>query len=251
MDNDYYEFENRAYVEPKVALGEMTGFIPALRETMAKNTASVNSQTQNLGTKISTNLGGLTGADSYFERRYQSPRMESTANELKSAAQLQALNTLMSNYVAQAKKRYSDAYRNAVINAKNPSNSGDGDVVVDPETLGKAYSITGTDDLGGQDVSSAYPAGTTLARTITDGPYTYTYDQNGRVLATNNPVYARRNDGYYYDTTIKGNSATDYIPQIVNVGSKLASIQPPSSAFFGDAVNWLTKQAVGALMGGN
>jgi hypothetical protein len=66
-----------------------------------------------LGTDVPSNLGGLGGGTSYFKSRYQTPQTNSMMADLRATAQANALNTLMSNELAKAKKRYNDAYRAA------------------------------------------------------------------------------------------------------------------------------------------
>ena len=124
MDSsDYYLYEDdRAYVNPTVSRDEQLGFVDTLRDTMGTENQRIATQTQQLGTNVPSSLGGLTGSGGYFQQRYQTPQMETTVNQLKATAQAKALNDLMSNYEAQAKNRYQQAYRNA---KRNSSGGGD------------------------------------------------------------------------------------------------------------------------------
>lgn len=126
MDASEYTIgENeRAYVNPTLSRDEQLGFVDQLRDTMARNTAQVNAQTQALGTNVPSSLGGLTGSNSYFAQRYQTMPLEAKANELKATAQAKALNDLMTNYEKQYANRANQAYRTAKRRSIT-SNSGD------------------------------------------------------------------------------------------------------------------------------
>ena len=119
--NEYYEFEDRAYVNPTLSRDEQLGFVDTLRNTVGKDTARINTQTQRLGKNISPNFGGLAGSNSYFTQRYQTTPLQSQVNTLKATAQSKALNDLLTNYQNQAANRYSQAYR--AYNKRNSNNS--------------------------------------------------------------------------------------------------------------------------------
>lgn len=108
---EYTEVEGRAYVNPQVSLDETTDFIQNLRDTQGQNTQQIISDTQALGTEVPSNLGGLTGAESYFTSRYQTPQTAALVADLRSTAQAKALNDALANEQAMWKKRYNDAYR--------------------------------------------------------------------------------------------------------------------------------------------
>lgn len=116
-----YEENDRRYINPQVSLDEQNAFIQNLRDTQGVRNAQIAQQTHNLGTDVPSNLGGLTGSEAYFNARYQTPQTNSIVADLKSAAQANALSTVLNNELEQAKKRYSDAYR-----AANNRNSGGG-----------------------------------------------------------------------------------------------------------------------------
>ena len=112
MNNDeYYDFENRRYISPTLSSGEQQQFIENFRGIQNQNNQQIMQQTRNLGTDVPSNLGGLTGGESYFNARYQTPQVDNMVSSLKAAAQAQALNDVMSNYQAQLKNRYNQAYR--------------------------------------------------------------------------------------------------------------------------------------------
>lgn len=125
LDDYSYEFEGRRYLNPQVSLDEQNAFIDTLRELQAQDNAQIARQTYNLGTQVPSNLGGLAGGDSYFKSRYQTPQTNKTIADLRSAAQAQALSTILNNEVAKAEKRYKDAYRAANIRGTNKDNTND------------------------------------------------------------------------------------------------------------------------------
>lgn len=111
-ENEYTEVDGRAYLNPQVALDESNTFIDNLRATQGQQNQEIISDTQTLGTNVPSNLGGLTGAESYFTSRYQTPQTNSAVANLRAAAQAQALNEVLANEQAIWKKRYQDAYKN-------------------------------------------------------------------------------------------------------------------------------------------
>lgn len=110
--SEFYDYENRAYINPTLSSGEQEQFISNLRDIQNQNNAQIQEQTYNLGTQVPSNLGGLGGGEAYFNARYQTPQVDEMVATLKSAAQAQALQDVMSNYQAQLKNRYSQAQRN-------------------------------------------------------------------------------------------------------------------------------------------
>lgn len=114
MNNDeFYEFEDRAYINPTLSSSEQESFINSLRDLQGQNNAQIAEQTYNLGTAVPSNLGGLGGGEAYFTSRYQTPQVGEMVSTLKSAAQAQALNDVLSNYQNQLQNQYKQAYRNA------------------------------------------------------------------------------------------------------------------------------------------
>lgn len=141
--DDYSYLENdRRYVKPEIGLNERNAFIDNLRETWPQNTAQIGQDTRNLGTHISSNLGGLGGGSSYFKSRYQTPQMNSMVADLRAVAQSNALQTAMNNEINKAKKRYQDAY-NAAKERENSNSSGTGGNEVKDFNIATEYTNAG------------------------------------------------------------------------------------------------------------
>lgn len=111
-ENEIIEVEGKQYINPQVGLDESTSFIENLRATQGQQNQEIAQQTQRLGTDISTNLGGLTGAEGYFTSRYQTPQTNAVVANLRATAQAAALNEVLANEQAIWKQRYQNAYRN-------------------------------------------------------------------------------------------------------------------------------------------
>lgn len=151
--------DDRRYVNPQVSLDEQNTFIENLRNAQSQRTEEIAQDTYNLGTAVPSNLGGLGGSDSYFAARYQTPQTNALVADLRATAQAQALNDVMNNALAQAKQRYSNAYKAAQRRAgsrypvSNPSNSNnnnksgwDGDIDDDPTDSGGNDGDSGGDN---------------------------------------------------------------------------------------------------------
>lgn len=128
MDQFSYTENDRRYINPQVSLAEQNAFINNLRNNQQDWTDETISVTENLGTKIPSQLGGLTGGSGYFASRYQTPQTNSMVSDLRAAAQSQALSQLMNNEIAKAQKRYQDAYRAAKKRESANSNGGGNDL---------------------------------------------------------------------------------------------------------------------------
>lgn len=111
--DEFYTHEDRSYIEPTLSSDEQKAFISNLRDIQGQNNAQIAQQTYNLGTQVPSNLGGLGGGEAYFSSRYQTPQVDEMVATLKSAANAQALQDVMSNYNAQLQNKYKQAYRNA------------------------------------------------------------------------------------------------------------------------------------------
>ena len=126
--NEISEIESRTYLNPQIALDESNAFIDNLRATQAQQNQQIAQQTHNLGTDVPSNLGGLTGAGSYFTSRYQVPQTSSAVANLRATAQAAALNQALQNEQEIWKKRYNDAYRayqkSAYDKANTPTTEG-------------------------------------------------------------------------------------------------------------------------------
>lgn len=125
-ENEYSEIESRYYLNPQVGLDESNKFIENLRSIQQQNNSQIAKDTAALGTEVSSNLGGLTGANSYFASRYQTPQTNATVANLRAAAQAKALNDVLANEQAIWKNRYQDAYRAYQKRSYNKANSGSG-----------------------------------------------------------------------------------------------------------------------------
>ncbi len=126
-DNEVTEVEGRKYLNPNLVVDETNTFIDRLRNTQQANMQQTATQTQRLGTDVPSNLGGLTGAGSYWSSRYVTPQTSSAVSNLRAAAQAQALNQALANEEARWKKRYQDAYnayqKRAYDKTNNPSST--------------------------------------------------------------------------------------------------------------------------------
>lgn len=120
-ENEFTEVDGRSYINPQIALDESNAFIDNLRSTQQNDTQKIQMDTYNLGTDISSNLGGLTspvkngngGAGlSYFTSRYQVPQTVSAVANLRATAQAAALNQALQNEQEIWKNKYQQAYRN-------------------------------------------------------------------------------------------------------------------------------------------
>ena len=122
-------FEDRTYVNPNTTVDETNAFIDNYRNLQQTNTNKIISDTHNLGTDVTSNLGGLSGSGSYWKNRYQTPQTSSAVADLRATAQAAALNTALENEKNAWTKRYNDAYRNyqkrSWNNSNNPTNNPD------------------------------------------------------------------------------------------------------------------------------
>lgn len=168
-ENEVIQYEDQLYVNPETSLNEQTAFIDNLRNIQNQNTAQINQDTYNLGTAVPSNLGGLTGPNSYYTSRYQTPQSVSLAADLRATAQAQALNDVLQNELAIAKQRYNNAYRAARQRAANYGGGGGGGNPGgnNPNTANEIF-------LDPTDVNSA------------DGHYVYWLGQDGNVWVNKN-----------------------------------------------------------------
>lgn len=133
MNDETITFEDRLYVNPEVSMAEQDQFIDKFRNIQAQNQAQINRDTYNLGTPVSSNLGGLTGAEGLWNTQYQRPQVNAAIENLRQVNMQQALNTAMGNQqnvmaerLNQAKRAYYRAQQEASArdraNANNPNN---------------------------------------------------------------------------------------------------------------------------------
>ena len=212
-DNEYIVVEDRGYINPQVALDESNQFIDNLRSTQQANNQQIQTDTYNLGTAVPSQLGGLTGGESYFTSRYQTPQTNATVANLRATAQAAALNQALQNEQAKWKKRYQDAYnayQRRAWNRGNPSGGGGGDDGLKLDTNesqgGKTYLSQYKD--GQYEKETLYPAsdyvydwqdasgqwwqvGTPTFRDVGLGPSNYplTEQTNGNITTVNGRDY--------------------------------------------------------------
>lgn len=127
MNNqEYYDYEDRRYVNPVTSRDEQLAFANNLRSVANNNIAKIKNDTYNLGTHVPSNLGGLTGSTGLWNRNFVSPKVESMAQGLRAVAQSSALENAMNNYLNQKKQQYQNAYKAAAKRAASRGGSGGG-----------------------------------------------------------------------------------------------------------------------------
>ena len=189
-ENETVTFEDQTYVNPETSLNEQNTFIDNLRASQARQNAEIQQQTQDLGTAVPSNLGGLVGGEGYFTSRYQTPQTNALVGQLRSTAQAQALSDVLSNQQAMWKQRYNEAYRAAQKRARSSygyggSGGGSSTTPTGPNEDNPDYNSTNMEQLG------------QAPQTDPNTGYYYTKDANGNVVATNDPAYYKTNSGYY------------------------------------------------------
>ena len=174
MDKETYTFEDRVYVNPEVSRDEQLGFIEKLRSIQQEGAEKIARDTHNLGTDVTPNLGGLNGAESIWSAQYVTPKVESMASSLRTAAQAQALNDVLSNYQAQMKKRYNDAYRAARRRSSGGGGGGGGDTSNKNNNNEEGEIDWKANNTGGTAVGKVEPNYSPIT-----GTHTYTFDVGG------------------------------------------------------------------------
>lgn len=140
MNNqEYYDYEDRRYVNPVTSWDEQLTFANNLRSVADNDIAKIKSDTYNLGTHVPSNMGGLTGSTGLWNKSYVSPKVESMTQGLRAVAQSSALENAMNNYLGQKKQQYQNAYKAAAKRAASRGGSGGG---------GGYYTGGGTDGTG-------------------------------------------------------------------------------------------------------
>lgn len=179
-------FEDRTYVNPNTTVDETNAFIDNYRNLQQTNTDKIISDTHDLGTDVTSNLGGLTGSGSYWKNRYQTPQTSSAVADLRATAQAAALNTALENEKNAWTKRYNDAYRNYQKKSWNKSNTTSGGGGDDK----KLETDTNPDDGGKTEVSldtgGKYEKSHYYATSDTTGDY---QDANGQWWKVSNPTW--------------------------------------------------------------
>lgn len=126
MNNESYDFEDRKYVNPTLSRDEQLAFVDNLRSVQQNDMAKIVQDTHNLGTDLPSNEGGLTGSEGIWNAEYVDPKVNEMVTSLKSAAQAQALNNILTNHQNQWQQRYNEAYRAAEKRKDALENSGSG-----------------------------------------------------------------------------------------------------------------------------
>lgn len=124
MDDTLIEVEDRTYVNPQKGLDERMQFIDTLRDVQAQNTAQINQNTYNLGSPVTSNVGGLGGSEGLWKAQYQTPQTNAQIADLKAVAQQTALNQALNNLQDQYQNKYKQATRNYARRAKSRRDSG-------------------------------------------------------------------------------------------------------------------------------
>ena len=210
--------DDRRYIKPQVALDESNAFIENLRNTQGQRTAEIAQDTYNLGTAVPSNLGGLGGSGSYFTSRYQTPQTNEVVANLRATAQAQALNDAMNNALAQAKQRYSNAYKAAQKRSSSTGLTGSTGPTNPTNPTGSKLPITTNENnekttipSGGSDTVS------TLPKNATKGAYNVgsaTVNGDTRIVTKEpNGLYHVQGLGSYRD----GSSAWEQVKKKYNV----------------------------------
>lgn len=233
--DEYYGYEDRNYINPTMSRDEQLSFVDNLRKTQDRANTDIETQTHGLGMQIPSRKGGLnafstqlnttgtggplldengvakTNPDSFFNKRYQTPQLNSQVAALRSAAQASALNNILANEQAQYKKRYNAAYKaaqkRAAAAAANPSADPDyltGDV----ET--EAFDPTPKPEATKDYISISQPG---TAEYLGSGEYRHT-DPNGNVTSSKDLEY------------VPGRDLNDRMNQGVAVGTALSLLNP-------------------------
>lgn len=226
MAQEFYDFEDRKYMEPTVSRDEQLGFIDRLREIENKDLQKIATDTHNLGSDLPSNLGGLsaigkpnsigvsgadTGSAGIWRNRFERPQTNALVSGLRSAAQASALNTALNNMLNQYKHRYNEAYRNA----QKSSYSGGGDED-DPFDV-----VYGDDYQKVMDVG-ALPDSWESGQFDVVGPDGKVHstieirkDDQGRIGGVDTPMFSY---GGYGDYNEEKNPAKEYLDDLISQG---------------------------------
>lgn len=195
-DNEYTEFENRAYVNPQVSLDEQTAFIDKLRQTQQANNQQIKTDTYNLGTAVPSNLGGLTGGEGYFTARYQTPQTNSLVNDLRAVNQATALKQVLENEQAKMKHRYNKAYNANAVRKNTPTTTDPaqkGEVETKTVNSGEHYGLPDT-IVSETETSYIFTDTKTGKQTTVSKEYmNKLYDENGNLTPDGQVILDTRN----------------------------------------------------------
>lgn len=218
-----YEFEDRTYIEPKVSRDEQLGFIDRLREIERKDLQKIATDTHNLGTDVTSNLGGLsgigkpnslgisgadTGSAGIWRNRYERPQTNALVADLKATAQATALNTALNNMLKQYKNRYNQAARKAGAGGGVVGGGGD----EDPYNLNVGEMLEeaiGTGLVNGTKGSYFIRDSAGNIKSVVD----VITDSNGKISGVNSPMFS------YGESGETGISGAQYIQNLLDQGN--------------------------------
>lgn len=231
-ENEFTTFEDRNYINPNVSLDEQNKFIDTLRDTQKANTQEINTQTYNLGTAVPSNIGGLTGANSYFTSRYQTPQTNSLAANLRATAQAKALNDVLANEQAKMQKRYNDAYHTSQIRGSNGGGGGSGGSSGGDDDKGEVEktvidtpqgSGASVGDVDVKDTGSPFAGNNQKQISYTIGGRTYyaTIYENPGLTSDRTSWISATTPEWPYLKHYKGQSGLDYLRSVVANGGKI------------------------------
>lgn len=118
------DFEDRIYVRPEISRDEQLAYLDTLKDIQAQNTQQINQNTYNLGSPVTSNVGGLIGTEGLWKAQYQTPQTTAQIADLRAIAQQTALNQAMQNINNINQNRYKQASRNYYRRAAKRGSSG-------------------------------------------------------------------------------------------------------------------------------
>lgn len=226
MAQEFYDFEDRKYMEPTVSRDEQLGFIDRLREIENKDLQKIAIDTHNLGSDLPSNLGGLsaigtpnsigvsgadTGSAGIWRNRFERPQTNALVSGLKASAQAAALNTALNNIYNQYKHRYNEAYRNAQKAANNSANDKDpGYDIVYGDDYQKMIDVGAAPDQWGSGQFDVVGPDGKVHSTIE-----VRVDDQGRIGGVDTPTVSY---GGYDDYDGSRNPAKEYIDNLISQG---------------------------------
>ena len=204
MNDDYLRFNEQglAEINPMASYNTQQEFIDNYRAAQDEKTNQIGEQTHALGSDLTAQYGGLHGPSDYWKSRYQTPQTESKLATLRTANQLQALNQLMQNDLANEAEKYNQAYRNYQKKARtygsgsgsgggNTTDGGDGG---SGEKL-NIRTLSGTDSVDVNDTLNTKPGDLILSGTTKSGApaYKWTDPVSGANYILETPTYDQSN----------------------------------------------------------
>lgn len=139
MDNEtILEEDSRLYVNPKTSAQEQQAFIETIRDLQAKNVNEINRNTYELGSPVSSNVGGLGGTERMLEARYVTPQAQVTAAGLNAAMKQSVLNTELKNISNYWRNQFNQAqgrYQRAASTYPTTTNPNNKNGEIDPKEI--------------------------------------------------------------------------------------------------------------------